>query len=182
MAVFSSEGAVAEGETVVFDGSGSYSQDSGNIADYEWNFGDNTIVSGTDAEVSHVYAVAGNYTVSLTVTDNAGQTGPASSLTLNIGGNQPPAALFGYSGQMTADALITFDASASSDPDGRDLTYAWDFDGDGETDGTGSVVSRAFIPGIRTLPCSSPPWCKAHLLRSSSENTGAGIEAQYKSL
>jgi len=101
----------------------------------------------TDAEVSHVYAVAGNYTVSLTVTDNAGQTGPASSLTLNIGGNQPPAALFGYSGQMTADALISFDASASSDPEGHDLTYAWDFDGDGETDETGSVVSRAFPAG-----------------------------------
>ena len=144
VAVFTAGGAFAGGETVVFDASGSYSQDGGTIADYAWNFGDGHVAGGTDAEISHVYTVTGNHTVSLFVTDSAGQTSPASSLTLNIIANQPPRAAFGYSGQMAAGAEITFDASASHDPEGHDLTYAWDFDGDGQNDDTGAAVSHVF--------------------------------------
>jgi len=59
----------AIGETVNFDGSASSDTD-GAIVSYSWNFGDGGTAEG--ASVSHVYTAAGDYTVTLTVTDNSG--------------------------------------------------------------------------------------------------------------
>jgi parallel beta-helix repeat protein len=56
---------------LLFDGSESHDID-GNITSYEWNFGDNT--SGEGKFITHTYNNTGNYTVSLTVTDNIGKT------------------------------------------------------------------------------------------------------------
>ncbi len=58
-------------ELVNFSSAGSTDED-GVIASFEWDFGDNT--RSTAANPSHSYSVAGNYTVTLTVTDNAGAT------------------------------------------------------------------------------------------------------------
>ena len=60
------------GETVSFDGSGSYDPD-GTIVSYDWAFGAGT--TGTGVTTTHAYLTAGNYTVTLTVTDNEGATG-----------------------------------------------------------------------------------------------------------
>ncbi len=56
---------------VAFSSSGSSDPD-GNIASYQWDFGDGNVSS--QASPSHSYAAAGNYSVSLTVTDNKGAT------------------------------------------------------------------------------------------------------------
>ena len=55
-----------------FDGKDSFDLD-GNIVSYSWNFGDGT--TGTGSSTKHVYSTNGNYTVTLTVTDNEGKTG-----------------------------------------------------------------------------------------------------------
>ena len=44
----------------------------GQVVAWSWNFGDNT--TSTERNPTHTYAAAGNYTVTLTVTDNTGQT------------------------------------------------------------------------------------------------------------
>ncbi|MEP1095755.1 MAG: PKD domain-containing protein [Cyclobacteriaceae bacterium] len=54
---------------VFFDGSESTDAD-GTIVSYEWDFGDGS--SGSGATTSHTYTSAGNYTASLTVTDDGG--------------------------------------------------------------------------------------------------------------
>jgi len=62
------------GETAHFDGSASSDAD-GTISSFVWNFGDSGVATG--ANVSHTYAAAGPFTVTLTVTDNQGATGSA---------------------------------------------------------------------------------------------------------
>ncbi len=52
--------------------------------------------------------------------------------------------------ETTVGAAVLFDATASFDPDGDPITFAWDF-GDG-WDASGSTVSHAFSsPGVRTV-------------------------------
>jgi PKD repeat protein len=55
--------------SVYFDGSGSYDPD-GEIVSYDWDFGDGATGSGDT--VSHTFTAAGEYTVTLTVTDDQG--------------------------------------------------------------------------------------------------------------
>lgn len=61
---------------VTFDAGGSFDPD-GTIVDWLWDFGDGGLGSGQT--VSNTYAIAGTYTVGLTVTDNDGLTAQATT-------------------------------------------------------------------------------------------------------
>ncbi len=65
-----------EGQAVSFSSAGSSDPD-GSIVSYLWDFGDG--VTSTAADPSHTYAAAGTYTVTLTVTDDQGATGTATT-------------------------------------------------------------------------------------------------------
>ena len=125
---------------LTFDGTGSSDPD-GTIVAYDWDFGDGN--TGTDATPTHTYIADGTYNVSLTVTDDAGETGTDTS-TATIGvGNLPPVADANgpYSG--TVNMPLTFDGTGSSDPDGTIVAYDWDF-GDGNT-GTDATPTHTYI-------------------------------------
>ncbi|KQU65500.1 PKD domain-containing protein [Phycicoccus sp. Root101] len=66
----------ATGLTATFDGSGSSDPD-GSVTSWVWTFGDGATATGVTA--SRTYAAPGTYTVTLTVTDDAGATGTTSS-------------------------------------------------------------------------------------------------------
>jgi serine protease len=69
------------GKTATFDGSASYDPD-GSITSYNWDFGDGSTGSGNI--VTHVYAAAQIYAVTLTVTDNGGlQDADTASVTVS---------------------------------------------------------------------------------------------------
>jgi len=125
------------GEIVTFDASASYDPD-GFIVSYVWDFGDGN--TGSGVVVTLVYTTHGTYTVTLTVTDNDGLT---DSTTAQITVYAPPVASFTYSPPAPlAGELVTFDASASYDPDGIIVSYNWDF-GDGST-GTGMILDHTY--------------------------------------
>ena len=67
------------GATVPFDASGS--SDNVGIVSYEWDFGDGT--TGTGETTTHIYADLGTHTVTLTVSDAAGNT-DTDSLTVTV--------------------------------------------------------------------------------------------------
>ena len=79
-------------------------------------------------------------TLRASATDNAPQTTSATPVVVKVNNaNQPPAAAFSYS---CTSNVCSFNASASSDPDGTTLGYTWTF-GDGLT-GVGKTVSHTF--------------------------------------
>ena len=130
---------------VSFDGSSSSDPD-GRIARYDWDFGDGTDAMDAGPMLDKIYEAAGKYIVTLTVTDNSGETDTDTTVA-NVGiGNLPPQADAGDKVSGEAGRRITFDGTRSSDPDGDITSYAWDF-GDGNT-GTGPTPRHRYAkPG-----------------------------------
>jgi len=121
-------------ETVGFDGTldveGSASDPSG-IESYRWAFGDGATAEGPTA--SHEYDDPGNYTVTLTATDRAGNANrtAAQVRVLEPDRTAPTAALSVGGDETRVGDAVTFDATNSSD--NRAIAeYRWEF-GDGET-------------------------------------------------
>ncbi|MEW6070067.1 MAG: PKD domain-containing protein, partial [Candidatus Thermoplasmatota archaeon] len=126
---------------IQFNGAGSYDKD-GYIVSYYWDFGDGQF--SYELAPIHVYHVPGNYTVILTVTDNEGATG-SDTCTVRVTGNENPIANAGSDRIAYVNQEITFDGSASYDPDGYIVSYVWDL-GDG-TSATGISATHAYSIG-----------------------------------
>ena len=128
---------------VQFSSAGSVDTD-GSIVTYLWDFGDGTSTS-TSADPSHVYAAAGSYTATLTVTDDLGAQDSA-QVVVSVVANVAPTAVANADVQSGARPLsVEFDASASVDPDGTISSYEWDF-GDGSTS-TDANPTHVFAEG-----------------------------------
>ncbi|MBX0299473.1 PKD domain-containing protein [Cryobacterium sp. 1639] len=129
--------AAADQLSVTVDGSASADAD-GTITGYDWSWGDGETTTGRTS--SHTYAAAGDYPVTLTVTDNAGATHAATrTVTVAAAENQPPTADF----TVTPSGLqVAVDGAASADPDGSIAEVAWAF-GDGGT-ATGATATHTY--------------------------------------
>lgn len=130
-----------EGTAVQFLSTGSSDAD-GTITGYLWDFGDGS--TSTSENPMHTFVAAAIYNVSLTVTDDAGDTGndattaTIEALQVNVA---PVADANGpYSG-FVGDT-IGFDGGGSADSDGTIVSYDWDF-GDGSI-GTGVAPTHSY--------------------------------------
>jgi PKD repeat protein len=101
--------------------------DDGSIASRSWEFGNGE--TSTEANPSTTFAAEGSYDVTLTVTDDAGDSDAVSkSVTVSSVPSAPPAANFSFS---CSGLTCTF-TDGSTDPDGKITAWSWTF-GDGGT-------------------------------------------------
>ncbi|MFL6238681.1 MAG: PKD domain-containing protein [Actinomycetes bacterium] len=153
-----------------FDGTASSDPD-GTIASYAWDFGDGTTDLTNTATPSHSYAAGGNYTVTLTVTDNRG--GMATSTQT-----------------VTATAPITgisFVGSDTKDANGTSWTVNVP-SGAQSGDGLILVATNATTSGL-TGPSGLTGWSALQTLTTASSTTtvwqrvaGAGDAGQAVTL
>jgi len=150
------------GELVLFNGTLSTDID-GEVVSYAWDFDGDAIIDSTDASTDHVFSIAGTFNVSLTVTDDDGNSdvfiqailvdvdsAPPASPPSSF---QPPIADFSYMpSQPEAGELVLFNGSLSWDFDGEIAAYAWDFNNDGSSDANTAVAEHIFpSPGTITV-------------------------------
>lgn len=103
------------------------SDSDGTVSGWGWSFGDGS--SSSERNPSHAYAAGGEYTVSLTVTDNIGAQGSASKrVTIAGPTNLSPTASF-TSNCIALDCGFT---DGSADSDGDVTGWRWEF-GDGSS-------------------------------------------------
>jgi PGF-CTERM protein len=132
------------GSSITFDASASIDPD-GSIVSYEWDLTGDGSIDETGETVSYTYSSGGDYTVSLTMTDDDGATNTTTAtVTVQEPNTGPEASFTATPGTPEVGSTITFDASASMDPDGTITSYEWDLFGNGSTDATGSTASVAY--------------------------------------
>ncbi len=141
--------------TVNFNASESTDVD-GDKLNYTWNFGDGSDTA-TEEQVQHVFESAGSYQVTLIVDDGQGeQNGSRSYKTLlikvkDVKNTSPDARIITDVTTGVAPLAINFDASESTDEDGDELSYTWDF-GDGSSEETTEKVAHTYATkGIYTV-------------------------------
>ncbi|MBS3736684.1 MAG: PKD domain-containing protein [Candidatus Bipolaricaulota bacterium] len=134
----------SSGERVRFDGSASSDPD-GRIVRWEWDFDGNGTTDASGRQGYNTYYGSGRSRIRLTVTDNDGASSSTTKY-IQVGpSNRTPQADFDYDPRNpSAGESVRFDGSLSSDPDGRVVSWNWDFNGDGNTDSTGRVVWTSF--------------------------------------
>ena len=89
-------------------------------------------------------AEPGSYRVILIVDDGTGVSNATASDGLTVRVNAGPTAVVGPDLAVSVGERVPFDASGSYDPDGQIVSYAWDFDGDGQPDASDAIVVFTF--------------------------------------
>jgi microbial collagenase len=132
-------GHSADGLEVMFT---DFSSDpDGAVVAWFWDFGDGN--TSTEQNPAHVYATGDTYLVTLTVTDDEGDSDSTSAqVTVGI----PPVADFGFS----ADLLEVSFTDLSSDPDGSLVAWSWSF-GDGNVSSQQNPVHAYAAAGSYTV-------------------------------
>jgi PKD repeat protein len=140
--------------TVYFDGSGSSDSD-GDTLTYSWDFDRSNGIQrdATGVNVSHVYATAGVFRVTLTVSDGTQFDTDECNVTVRSAGNNPPTAVISEPRNGAVKQVSTpvqFDGSNSSDPDKDPLAFSWDF-GDGGTSHAAKPAHTYKDTGLMTV-------------------------------
>ncbi len=136
--------------------------DGGPAPTFTWNFGYNS-AGDTARDTAHTFPLDGNYFVTMTSEDDEGNEA-SSGMTIFVGtpapsASYPPAVwLAGYMLSGSQNYRQQFRTNAF-DPDGGDVTLAWDFDGDGVFGDFGDNTSEPIV--TYTVPGNYEVWLEA---------------------
>jgi chitinase len=162
---------VRPGARVVLDGADSTSPGEGGLT-YRWTLSNiptgSTASFSDDTLVNPAFTadVAGRYVATLIVTDNCQPSSPDSVIVTAEPPPPPPppedlrpVARPGSSSEVTVGTAVELDGSASSDPEGHALTFAWSFAGVP----TGSTAALSNPAAVN--PAFTPDLAGAYVLR-----------------
>jgi PKD repeat protein len=146
------EGTAYVGTSYYFDVSDA-SSPNGEIERYEWDFGDGSTPT-KNKTAKHAYEEAGIYTVTLTLTDEEGETGENTMEIEVVMAESAPTVVI-TTDQAWSDEeettitgkvpfTVTFYGDESTDPDDNITNYEWDLDGDGSIDEVGEGTEYTY--------------------------------------
>jgi len=140
------------GDVALLSGS-AYDPDGDSITDWAWRM--ESKPTGSLAEVSDpdipdpdfLPDVIGDYILTLTVSDGTDISQP-DTIVISVAENLPPTAVIVADPTSgPAPLTVNFDGTQSSDPEGRELSYAWNF-GDGTSPSAYSAPTHVYdFPG-----------------------------------
>jgi hypothetical protein len=122
------------------------------ISRVEWDMNDDGTFEATGSSAGWTYQTPGTYAIRVRATDRRGRVAYATAQ-VQVTNRAPTARLAGAT-STTLGAVITLDATGSSDPDGRVAAFAWDLDGDGQPDAApaaGRVSYTPRAPGLQVV-------------------------------
>ena len=128
---------------------------NGDALSYGWAFGDGETVTGSRAR-THTFAKAGRYTTTVSVDDGRGGVAEAKAqITVSDSPKPPPVnqapkvSLAANPTGGSAPLTVSFKADAK-DPEGKPLSYAWDFGNGEKAEGNPSRTLIYTKPGTYT--------------------------------
>jgi PKD repeat protein len=122
------------------------------ITSYEWNFGDGSSQTTSGPTVTKRYATQGVYVVTLTVTQDTGQTASLSQQ-VNISGSAVSATISISPTNPLVGQRVHFTALNPTSPNGGTVaSYEWNF-GDSQSSGGGSASGQS-VSHTYTVPAT----------------------------
>ena len=158
------------GQSIDFDGAVS----SGTAPfTYTWDFGDGSPLSTGDP-ITHSYAVAGTYPVTLTVTNPYGSASYAASVVVSAVPVSPALTLVSSSPTILGTpTYFTATLQAGALP----ITYTWDF-GDGTVVNDGLIINHTYLAGTYTASLTATN-IAGQAVVTTTVNVGAGPTAAF---
>ena len=139
-------------DTVSFIGHGNDSD--GSVVAYSWTSSIDGLLNTSQSFTKPASELSiGVHTIYFKVRDDDGAWSTAAIELLMIEVNQPPVALFSYLPPNPAiNETVTFNASASYDPDGSIVSYNWSFDDGNIANTTEAIITHSYASaGVYTV-------------------------------